>query len=299
MKFTKFFKLRHAISNLDYHFIANKIAELEDRLSSNGMKLDPANTAITHEGIFYINPESGMATRVVLYDSDQRMLLNKLPKTKHMDEGFTKNEEINKLHKYHLICCNVLTDVQKKGWGTGYRIAQRFMPSFYYRILKNKVEEPTAQDIYVEIDNQRLEMCQNCFLKINSLLDGVEDLKRESFQLEYFFDFEFFGSWCRYGEFSNEDGALSGMYPKDWEEICRIRKEQVQYHCELCQQEFSNPKDHDFLYVHPTDHVKKKVPYVKLQCLCMGCLSELPDRSYLKELPEYAEFAQKFELSSQ
>ena len=274
MRLTKFFKLRRAISNLDFNFIANKIAELEDCLSKRGKELEPANTAITHEGIFYINPESGMATKVVLYEAEQRMSVPKPPRKKYVVEGYDDPSFINKLYKYHLIRCNVLSEMEKNGWRDGYRIVQKFEHEFYYKIVKKRGHDATEDDIYQEIEKQNLELCQNCFLKINSLLEGVQEVQREDFPLNYFFNVDFFGSWCRYGEYISDENTLAGMYPKDWEEICRIRKEQVQYHCETCQMDYSSPEARSFLFVQPIDHIKKKVPYVKLQCTCISCLSD-------------------------
>jgi hypothetical protein len=291
-KLTRFFKLKKAIRGLDHNYLFKKIAELEENLSNKGKKLEPENTAITQEGIFYIHPESGMATKAVLYEADHRMKLPAAPKQDLYLTGYNDPLVINKFHKYHLVRCNLLVENEKNGWSDSYRLAQRAFPSFYYRIVTAKKGKISSEDVYQEIENQKLLICQNCFMKINSLLEGVSELKRESFELKYFFDVDFFAAWCRYGEYVQEEGTMVKMYPKDWEEICRVRKEQVQHFCEGCETDLSDSRLKKYLHVHPTDHVRQKVGYVKLQCLCLACLADLPNRDYIKETPEYEEFMQ-------
>ncbi|MCO6431750.1 MAG: hypothetical protein J5J00_12905 [Deltaproteobacteria bacterium] len=290
MKFTRFFKLRMAIANLDFQFVAKKIAELEERLTKHGQVIEPENTAVTQEGIFYIHPESGMAARVVLYKSDHPMQLESAPNKELYLTGYTGAKVIEKLNPYHLVRCNILTEEERKGWKTPYRLAQRTDGSFYYRFVKDTDQPLLERDIYQEIENQRLFICRNCFMKINSLVDGVSDLKRESFQLRYFFDVDFFGSWCRYGANSKEKGSLANIYPPDWEEIANIRKRQADYGCESCGIDLSDYRLRRYLYVHPTDHLKQKITYVKLQALCIACLADYPEREHFKNFPEYQEF---------
>lgn len=287
MKFTRFFKLRRAISELDINFLANRMSEIESCLSDKGIPLEPENTAFTQEGIYYIHPESGMATRVVLYDSDYRVKLKTRPKIKHSKEGYTDQKTFEKFSNYHLMRCNSVTDAESSGWKGNFRVAQRTDPSFYFRIVDQDALNVSERDIYQEIENQRLLICPRCFMKINSLLEGVHQFKRESFELKYFFDVDFFGAWCRYGEVM-ADGTLSLMYPKDWEEICRIRKDQVQYHCEGCEQDFSAEDKRDDLLVYPSDYKRKNIGYVKLECLCRQCSADLQLKQpmlYQEELP--------------
>ncbi|RIL10393.1 MAG: hypothetical protein DCC75_04450 [Proteobacteria bacterium] len=272
MKLTKFFKLRQALVNLDVNFIAKKIGELEEQLTNQGKPLEPANTAVTEEGIFYINPESGMATKVVLYEADHVIKLKTKPKREIYQTGYTERQEIERLHPYHLLRCNILSQAERDEWDMGYRIAQRVDGNFFYRFIKETEDPVTEKDIYQEIEAQRLMICQNCFMKINSLLEGVLGIDRDYFQLGYFFNVDFFASWCRYGDFYKGKSTLANMYPKDWQEISRIRKEQVQYHCECCNEDYSAPAARKMLHVQPIDHFKKKISYVRLQSICAECL---------------------------
>lgn len=290
MKFTKFLKLKQAIANLDVNFILNKIAKLEDHLTKHGQLLEPDNTAVTEEGIYYISPESGMATKVVLYIADHAMKLQMPANGELYVDGYSDAETIDKLHEYHIVRCNTLSHAERQGWKEPFRIAQRPDGTFYYRIIK-KSKKPNAEtEIYQEIENQRLFICPNCLVKVSSLLEGVEELTKETFKLRFFFDVDFTHGWCRYEKRSDDVGVLADIYPKDWQEISRIRKEQMNYQCEACHMDLSHPVLKKYLYVHHTDHLKRQVGYVKLECLCIACLAEQPARSHLKDQPEYIEF---------
>lgn len=290
MKLPKYFKLKQAIANLDVNLITNKINRLEELLTKQGQQIEPANTAITQEGIFYIDPESGMATKVVLYISDHSMELDRKPEKSTYLTGYTDQPTIERLNPYHIVRCNTLARAESEGWKEKYTILQRNTGSFYYRIIRAGVPEDKPVQVYQEIEHQRLYICQNCLMKVTSILDGVEGQKRESFPLKLFFDVDFTRSWMTHEKLSKDKGFLEGIYPKDWLEISRIRKEQMQYHCEACMTDLSDRHLRDFLYVHHSDHIMRKVGYVKLECLCIACLAEHPTRAHLKDLPDYMHY---------
>ncbi|MBN8549115.1 MAG: hypothetical protein J0M12_07370 [Deltaproteobacteria bacterium] len=273
MRLTQFYKLRHAASNLDPHFMAKKIAELEKSLTQDGRTWEMANTAVTEEGIFYINPESGMATRVALYQADQFMELPDLSRKKRQT-AIVEMENFSNFHPYHLLRCNTLTAAERSGSTEGYRAAQRLDGRFFYRLLFPTGRDGERLEAMRMIPDPQLQVCPNCFFKVTSLLEGVRNLKLESFSIEYFFNVDFFRSWVRYGESSQSKNSMANMYPKDWDEICRIRREQVHYHCESCGRDYGSSSAKKLLHVHPTDHHKKKLSFVRLQCLCPECMSE-------------------------
>jgi hypothetical protein len=284
MKVTRFFKLKRALQNLDVNYVANEIALLEDRLAGKGYRFDADNTAITYEGIYYIHPESGMAVRVALYDCvHPRSLSSELPN----NDGYIDDKKISTLNEYHLLRCNALVSVEKTAVEASLHMAQRFDDRFYYRYKIQKDARDKKDHTYMQdIDNQKLIICRNCFMKVNSLLDGVEETDRENFHIKNFFDAEYFGSWTRYGDDYDPSESLANMYPKDWQEISRIRKEQVQHICEGCDNDFSAASARVFLHVHPTDYIKRRISYVKLECLCIGCLSDYPERAHFKNHPD-------------
>lgn len=271
MRITRFFKLRHAITNLDVHFLARTMAQLEERLTKEGQPWESENTAVTEEGIFYINPETGMATRVALYVADHSVRLPSVPRRRRQQTEVHEIDNITDFHPYHLLRCNALTKAEREGVTPGYRVAQRMDGKFFYRFVR-ELDEPTrSEEMLRVVPDLKLDICPNCFFKVTSLLEGIKDLKQDTFSISYFFNVDFFRSWCRYGEYSKSGNSLANMYPKDWDEICRIRREQVQYHCEACSADLSAPDQRKLLHVHPTDHYKKKVSFVKLQCLCPEC----------------------------
>lgn len=289
MKVTRFFKLKRALENLDINYVAQEIATLEDRLTNRGQPFDPVNSAITHEGIYYIHPQSGMAVRVALYDCTHPQVLEEtVPAT-----GIREVKKIESLNEIHLMRCNALVSAEKEGWKRPLQVAQRLEGKFFYRFnIKKSSRSSKSETTLIEVESQRLLVCHNCFMKVNSLLDGVQETRREEFELKNFFDVEYFGSWVRYGDNYDESESLANMYPKDWEQISRIRKDQVQYYCEGCCNDFSAPNARRFLHVHPIDYVKKKISYVKLQSLCIGCLAEYPERNHLKEHADYRSCAE-------
>lgn len=302
MQLTKFFKLRQAICNLDVNLIFNRINKVEEYLMKNGLPFDPENTAITQEGIYYIDPECGMATKVVLYMSDHAVQLDKPHKKETYLTGYSDHKTIENMHPYHILRCNVLAQAEAQGWKERFLITQRNSGSFYYRIVNSGKRSKKSGDqleIYQEIEHQRLYICQNCLMKVTSIVDEVQGVTRESFPLKNFFDVDFTRSWMNHEKLAKEKGMLTDIYPKDWLEICRIRMEQVNYHCESCLINLSEPHLRGYLYVHHADHVKRQVAYVKLECLCIACLAEHPSRHHLKELPEYVRFIGKIQSANQ
>jgi hypothetical protein len=299
MRLTKFIRLRQALSNLDVNLIARRINRLEEILTQKGKIIEPENTAITQEGIYYIEPESGMATKIVLYISDHPMHLEGKPDKASYLTGYTDQPTIARFHPYHIVRCNVLTQAEKEDWKTSYTMLQRNTGSFYYKIIKEPTNPKENPEIYQEIEHQKLYVCSNCLMKVSSIIDGVEGVKREAFPLKVFFDVDFTRSWMTHEKLSKDKGFLENIYPKDWLEICRIRKEQMQYHCEACMTNLSDRYLREFLYVHPTDHVLRKVGYVKLECLCIACLAEHPSRAQLKDLPDYIQYIKYLHRSRQ
>lgn len=250
------------------------MAEVEGRLTNEGQAWEPENTAITEEGIFYINPESGMATRVALYLADHQAALPGVFGKRSRQTSIVEMDGFSNLNEYHLLRCNALTQLEREKKIEGYRIAQRLDGHYYYRLLVEPKKAGMPYEAIRMIPDPRLNICPNCFFKVTSLLEGVRDLKRESFTSSYFFNVDFFRSWVRYGESSKSANSLANMYPKDWDEISRIRREQVHYHCESCGKEVTGSKSKRELHVHPTDHHKKKISFVRLQCLCQECLAD-------------------------
>jgi hypothetical protein len=184
--------------------------------------------------------------------------------------------------------CNTLVRAEKEQWNRPFQIAQRPDARYFCRFKIPEIKDGhLKEEIYHDVSNQKLPICQNCFMKVNSLLDGGQVKSKESFLPRNFFDVDFFGSWCRYGDNYEASESLANMYPKDWQNISRIRKVQVQHLCEACNTDFSVNQVKKFLHVYPIDYVKKKRSYVKLQSICLSCLSEYPERSHFKNHPDF------------
>lgn len=273
MKLTKFYKLKHAAANLDINSLARRISELEDRLTKDGQLWEPENTAITEEGIFYINPESGMATRVALYLGEHQTALPFPGKRSKSETTILEVGDSTQFNHYHLVRCNALSQLEREEEPKGYRIAQRLDGCFAYWIPQEPNRKGVAGPPIRVLPDIPLEICPNCFFKITSLLEGVKNLKSTTSPIRFFFNVDFFRSWVRYGESAKSGNSLANMYPKDWDEICRIRRAQTSNHCESCGSEVVGPQLKNRLLVHPTDHHKRKISFVRLQCLCQDCLN--------------------------
>lgn len=274
MKLPNFFPLRRAIANLDVRFIARKIAELESNLLGQGKILEPENTALTEEGIYYIEPESGMTTKVVLYQADHEINRAVLPQNFYLDDVYTDKKIVEKFHRYHLVRCNFLVNEKLQGWTNGPRITQRPQGDFYYRFVS--LGPKRAVEILKEIEKQPLFVCPNCYFKVTSLIDGADSLAKENFAPQQFFDIESAGSWCRYDPRSDDMRQFADLYPKDWADIAAIRMRQVAYHCESCNRDFSGHNPEKFLTINHTDHIKHRIGYVRLECLCNDCMAQRP-----------------------
>src|SRR5262249_34500490 len=158
-----------------------KIDILEDQLCSNGQPLEPECTAITEEGIFYISSDTGMATKVVLYLADQSGgLHHPLPTILPVDAQI-KPLEASRSQEYHILRCNTLRHLETRGWTGNYRIAQRTDGTFSCRIAERGTGRKRKDTMYREVNNQKLTICPNCFMKVSSLIDGVREAQRELF----------------------------------------------------------------------------------------------------------------------
>ena len=291
MRLPRFAKLQRAVASLDKEFISKRIHQMEGVLSKNGLPFEPACTAVTEEGIIYVSAEVGLATKVVLYISDQPNLATRRDQIEPPGQsGYADAALINKLHPYHIVRCNTLTHAERNGWLANYRIAQRIDGNFYCRFPTGELEDDGQTEEFQVVEDQKLYICPNCLLKVNSLFEGVHQFEKESFDLKYFFNVKYTRSWCRYDDRAEDRGTMSDMYPRDWLELCRIRMQQVNYQCEACDIDLSEPRLRKYLHLHHSDHEKGKVGYVKLECLCIACLADHPARSHLKELPDYQQY---------
>jgi hypothetical protein len=298
MQFTKFLTLRKAIAALDANFIRRQVARLENALSNRGCEFSAENTVVTEEGIFYIDEGTGLTGKVAMYVGDFLIPLDvRLPSKKNLRASYDDKEMLDSFHQYHLLRCNVLSRAETNGWKEPFRVTQRSDGTFYYRLLAQKNFGAAPPELFQEIEAQKLYVCKNCLLKVNSLLEGIAEYEQESFEPKYFFDIDFSGSWCRYApREGEEDEFLADINPSDWRTICDTRKAQVSYHCESCDVDLSRATYQKFLHIHRSSHSVKSSAYVRLECLCIACLSEKYQHEHVKEMPEYFEFLQEVGL---
>jgi hypothetical protein len=311
MRVTRFKKLRNAIANLNIHFITQRVSQLRDDLSGKGLEFDPLTTVVTEGGIYYIEPESGLATKVALYNAAQELFPGQTLPGKRTKSGYLDVDTLEKLNKYHLMRCNYVTQAERDKWKGEYRVAQRGDGAFYYRLFANYPDggrnssssgglfgsKSSDADMVDEIDDQKLEICHHCLMKVNSLLENVLEFTKEEFEASQFFDAGFDNSWRSRGAYSRERGSMADIYPEDWEKISATRKKQAQYICESCNFEMSDNRLRHFAHIHPTDHLRNKISYVRLRCLCVACMADQPNSTQAIPLEDYREFQERFLVS--
>lgn len=291
MRLTEFRRLRNAVANIDLRFVGRSIAGIEAALSGRGLAFDTDSTAITEEGIYYLDSRTGMTTKVALYNANQKIPrgIERNRKGKINEKVLNHPQIIEQLNEYHLLQCNYLTEGESLGWKGNYRIVQPIEGLFYCRLVSGG-EFDEELHVEAEIEHQKLNICRNCILKINSLIGEENMFTKESFEAKYFFNAGFSSSWMRRHKYSRKEGALAGLCPRDWEELMRKRKEQAGFLCEECNLDMSRPGLKRFACIEHTDHLSKKVGYIRLRCLCLGCRAKAPNGEQVLESEEYKEF---------
>lgn len=286
MKMTSFRRLRNAIFALDFNFLRNSATELSDALGGSGLEFDPNCCVVTEEGIYYITERTGMATKVALYLSEQYLEPHRFTMHRVGKHGYEDPETIEKFNHYHVLRCNELTQHEFDGWPGPFRIVQRQDEGFYYRI-ESLTGRKNNKEVFQEIDDQRLLVCKNCLIKVNSLLGKDSELSREEFTLKHFLDAGFQATWIKSKRRKDSFGGMGNIHPRDLEIISAIRKAQAGYICEQCNTDLSAPDLQCFAFIHNTDFLQNKMSYNRLQCLCVGCIAELPGGEHVKHSGMY------------
>ena len=291
MRLTKFRRLRRAVEALSPHTVTRRIAALEEQLQSRGIPLEAQNTAITQEGIFHIDGSTGIATKVLLYNSEFEKDLTKAQQALLAPQGYGDSSSIEKFSPFHIMRCNALTSAAKQGWADGYRLSKRTSGRFFFRLLSKEAGKDGQKQVYQELEDQELYICKNCHWKVTSILVEARDAQREKFPLKKFFDVNFMRSWNSHGLLSKDYGFTKDMYPEDWLEICRVRRKQCGFCCENCSTDLSLEPLQRFLHVSPVDVVAGHEGYVRLECICIACLAEQEQFAHLRRSKELSEYA--------
>lgn len=291
MKLTNFRKLRNAIAAIDLNFVVNGVAELHKLLSGRGLEFSKRDVVITQEGIYYINPGTGMTVKVALYQG-QQWLKSENVQMRYVDQnGYEEQEEIEVFNKYHLVRCNLLTQYELQRWPEGFRVCHRSDGRFYHRLLATLGEGKKRENFHQDLDNQRLEICKNCLIKINTMLSEEKDVfDTKTFEPKYFFSSGFQATWQDKTRPSTNERGIDSIHPKDLAEIVNKRRAQAEYICELCDIDLSRPELQRYCCVQYTDHLNDNISYMRLRCLCVACAEDQPTGNTLGETPDVDEF---------
>lgn len=291
MRLTHFRKLRRAVEAIDPNLVGKKLATLEKNLTQKGIEFNPTCTAFTHEGIFYIDPESGIATKVVLYEDQTALSLSRAQQKSLPTHGIEDRKSIEQFHRYHLMRCSAFGEAQKSGWqNQNFRISKRMNGEFYYRIVSEPHRKTGVVTTYKEFDQQKLLICNNCLWKASCLIQGANGVTADDFNLQTFFDIDAIQGWNSEGMLSKDYGLTRNWHPEDWQEICRIRLLQVEHRCEHCDEHFSTERLQRFLKIQAIDHFMGREGFFKLEAVCVVCRMEQENQHTLELESERKEY---------
>ena len=281
MKLTRFSKLRRSVEALDISIMLRRLSDLEEQFQTDGLPLEPQNTVFTEEGIYYVEPRSGMATKVVVYQSQGALRQGAVAARNPGPNGYENKADIESLGVFHLMQCNTLAEHIRNGWTLPHRASKRADAKFTYRFTE-ACKKTESRNVVVEVSDQKLFVCESCLLKASCINLATKDQNRENFQLSGFFDVRSAQSWNSQGDLAKDRGMTRDWHSKDWRKICDLRKEQTEYRCDGCSDDLGGSRLEEFLYVKPTDYILGDVGYIRLEALCITCLLEdeqSPDES--------------------
>jgi len=225
MQLTKFEKLKLVISEYGANPV---IANLDKQLTVKGISVDEHQDrmVIGENGIYYVDPD-GALTKVIIHIVDN----NIGPKYASGLKEFIQNGDfesayvLDKVHKYHLMKCQVIERAEKEGWRKHkYRMSRRQDGRFFYRYLDKN-------EVLIEKEDQALFACKVCLKELGGVTGHSHS--RETFDLGDFLSSSFkdIMSVDKSGEYAND--CAPNVYKKDWHAISRSYKKLKHYHLQI------------------------------------------------------------------
>lgn len=163
MRLTRFFRLKESVRQLQAR---EGIDGLAFRLKEEPFRIDPAELVFGQTGIFNLTA-SGSVTRVVLYDSEQRVdseNMDPLLRANVVSGGFDNDSLIERLPRFHLLLCDELLQLQDTQWRMtqAWQISHRANSRFIFSYTTNS-------GVLCDMDTQRLLPCAGCITAMNEL----------------------------------------------------------------------------------------------------------------------------------
>jgi len=186
--------------------------------------------------------------------------------------------------RFHIANCKTLIEMKSSGRFEKYVAADNDDGNFYIRLNGGP------------LTIRKLDVCQNCLHELS--WDGFQIGMGSSLRHQSVVNFSIKKFFLKYPKslhpvtptYTYETAPLND-YPDNWDQISNELKRQVNYRCqnENCDKQLSYEHKH-FLHVHHKNGLKNDCSPNNLVCLCIGCHSEQPNHSNIKNTPEYLQF---------
>ena len=255
IKLTQFDELKTAVKKFGIKDFSSIIEIIE--FETKGLNIeDLSNVLSSNNGELFVILKDGSIRKTIIHIVD----ISPWPET----WGYPR---------FHIYSCDKIKEMYKKGKKQRYKASSRKDGSFLL-VKKNKEWE------------QSLDICSFCLTLYNKQFKIRKT--KQSFLVK-----EYIEAPINHLEFSGvpEDYCtIPNDYTKSWSKISSIVKEQANYICSKCWNDFSEPVCKRFLHTHHIDGDKKNNIQGNLKALCIDCHSKEPDHAHIRKTPQYKEF---------
>ncbi len=175
--------------------------------------------------------------------------------------------------RFHIYRCKKIEEMQEKGKKHRYKASSRKDDSFLL-VKKNKEWE------------ESLDICSFCLTLYNKQFKTKKT--KQSFLVKEYIEASI--NHLEFLDVPEDYCTIPNDYTKSWSKISSVVKEQANYICSNCLDDFSKPECKKFLHTHHIDGDKKNNIQGNLKALCIACHSKEPDHAHIRNNPQYREF---------
>ena len=251
VQFTDFEKLRKSIKKYGISDFQKKSKQIKE-FEDKGLDIDDLSDLFsTNNKELFVVLEDGSIRKAVMYIVDIS----------------SWNEKWG-LPKFHIYQCKTIMEMKSRGKQKRYRLSSKTNGEFY--LIKNSKKW-----------TETLKICNHCRKKYDkqtiapfSLKEWLENPFNDSNLPKVSLDF------C----------TVPNRYTDSWTKISRTRKKQVNYECQNCKKDFSDPICQKFLHTHHKDSDKRNNTRENLEVLCIECHSNEYNHQHIKQSDMYKEW---------
>lgn len=224
-------------------------------LSTTGISVDLNSVFKTEEGLISIF--EGRVVKIIVHISD-------ISNYRRQDND----------PRFHIFQCETLNDMKKKKRGYRYKISTRSDGEFFL-VKKDKSFL------------KKLEICSNCLVIHN---DRFKQRKtKKTFEVKKYLAKPIHRSNINITD-ELDICTIPQEYASDWRGISKKIKEDADYRCSKCYEDFSASSLRRFLHTHHIDANKNHNSRENLKALCIKCHSEEYNHGHLKSHRDYKEY---------